>query len=240
MQIKTIIIDDEALAIHELEMMLKSHPAIEVIARCEKATEALDTIKEQKPDLIFLDINMPGMDGFQLLEHLEEVPEVVFVTAYDEFAIRAFEINALDYLLKPVNPERLTEAVTRLEKKMDLRSRQSAPKRLNIEKRIFIKDGERCYFVPLGDIFLLESVGNYVKVYFENKSPLLHKSLTYLENRLPEDIFFRASRQFMFNLHFIKNICPYFNSTLQVELQSGHKIELSQRQSSKFKDITGV
>ena len=240
MNIRTIIIDDEPLAIHELEMMLKPFTGINIIAVCEKAKIAVQKINEHKPDLIFLDINMPGMDGFQLLEHLEDVPEVIFVTAYDEFAIKAFEINALDYLLKPVNPERLSEAIKRLEKKINFGQKADSPKRLDIEKRIFIKDGEQCYFVPLSDIFQIESVGNYVKVFFGDKSPLLHKSLTYMEQRLPAAFFFRGNRQFIFNMNYIKNIYPYFNSTLQVELESGHKIELSQRQSAKFKDITGI
>jgi two-component system, LytTR family, response regulator len=240
MRYKAIIIDDESLAIAELEMMLKPFPEIEIIGKSERAAEAVILVNELNPDLIFLDINMPGMNGFELLEDLEEVPEVIFVTAYDEHAIKAFEINALDYLLKPVNPARLAEALKRLEKKAEKKAGKESSERLSMEKRIFIKDGEKCYFVPVSDIFLLESEGNYVKVHFEDKKPLLHKSLTYMENRLPTDVFFRANRQYMFNMNFVKKIDPYFNSTLLVELQSGHKIDLSQRQSVKFRDITGV
>ncbi len=240
MKRKAIIIDDEYLAISELDLMLKAFPSIEVIHKSEKAKEAVLSVNQLKPDVIFLDINMPGMSGFELLENLEEVPDVIFVTAYDEYAIKAFEINALDYLLKPINPDRLSEAIERMEKRTNQSEEKDANERLSMDKRIFIKDGEKCYFVPLADIFLLESDGNYVKVYFEDKKPMLHKSLTYMENRLPEEVFFRANRQFLFNMNYIKKIDPYFNSTLLVELESGHKIDLSQRQSVKFREITGV
>jgi two-component system, LytTR family, response regulator len=240
MNIRALIIDDEPLAIAELEVMLQGFSQIEIIGKSEKATEALVLCNELKPDLIFLDINMPGMSGFELLENLEEVPEVIFVTAYDEYAIKAFEVNALDYLLKPVNPDRLAEAIKRLEKRIEKEDKKAKEERLTLDKRIFIKDGEKCYFVPIADIFLLESEGNYVKVHFEDKKPLLHKSLTYMENRLPETVFFRANRQYMFNMNFVKKIEPYFNSTLLIELKSGQKIDLSQRQSVKFRDIAGV
>lgn len=240
MTFKSLIIDDEPLAIAELEVLLRSFPQIEVIGKSEQAKEALSLCNENKPDLIFLDINMPGMSGFELLENLDEVPEVIFVTAYDEYAIKAFDINALDYLLKPVNPARLAEAISRLEKRIEKEKKRVSENRISIEKRLFIKDGEKCFFVPVAAIFLLESDGNYVKIHFEDKKALLHKSLTYMENRLPEEIFFRANRQFMFNLNFVKRIEPYFNSTLLIELQSGHKIDLSQRQSVKFRELTGA
>ena len=238
MKIKTILIDDEPLAVAELEHMLKHHDTIEVIATSHEAPDATDKIKRLRPDLIFLDINMPGKTGFDLLSDLDEAPEVIFVTAYDQFAIKAFDVNALDYILKPVNPERLAEAINRTDKKIN-RGR-AASEKLTIQKRIFTKDGEQCFFVPLSEIFLIESVGNYARIHFQDKKPLLHKSLNYLEERLPEEFFFRASRQQMFNVSFVKNIIPYFSSTLQVELQNGIKVDISQRQSVKFKDKMGI
>lgn len=236
---KFYIVDDEFLAIQELETLLKPFPKLEMIGKNDRVQKAIEDINNLKPELIFLDINMPGMDGFELLSKLDEVPEVIFVTAYDEYAIKAFEVNALDYILKPINPERLKDAISKVEKKLKDNA-SSAQDKLGLEKKIFIKDGEKCYFVPVKDIFLIESEGNYVKVYFENKKPLLHKSLTYMESRLPEEIFFRANRQYIINLNFIKNIEPYFNSTLLVEMQNGQKIDLSQRQSVKFRELTGV
>ncbi|MCR9015519.1 LytR/AlgR family response regulator transcription factor [Aquiflexum gelatinilyticum] len=236
---KCFLVDDEILAIKELETMLKVFPELEIVGSSDRAAKAVEMINSLKPDLIFLDINMPGMNGFELLENLEETPNVIFVTAYDEYAIQAFEVNALDYILKPVNPERLRDAINKIQKRTQSEKANESEK-LGIDKKIFIKDGEKCYFVPIRDIYLIESEGNYVKVYFENKKALLHKSLTYMENRLTEEVFFRANRQFILNLNFIKNIEPYFNSTLLVEMKTGQKIDLSQRQSVKFREITGV
>jgi two-component system LytT family response regulator len=164
--------------------------------------------------------NMPGKNGFEFLEELEEVNEVIFVTAYDQFAIKAFEVNALDYLLKPLNPNRLAEAIERF---LSKNQKKDSPEsdRLSSDKKIFEKDGVHCHFMPLTSIFLLESVGNYVRVHYEDQKPLLHKSLSYLESKLPESLFFRGNRQSIFNLNFIKRIEPYFNSTLLIELKSG-------------------
>lgn len=239
MDIKCYLVDDEMLALMELETLLAPFGQIKIIGKSDRASQAIAEINELKPDLIFLDINMPGTNGFELLEALDESPEVIFVTAYDEFALKAFEVNALDYLLKPVNPDRLKDAVSKIMKRIP-ENRNNAQEKLSLDKKIFIKDGEKCFFVPVKDISLIESDGNYVKVHFENKKPLLHKSLTYMENRLPEDVFFRANRQYIINLNYIKNIEPYFNSTLLVEMQGGLKVDLSQRQSVKFREITGV
>jgi two-component system LytT family response regulator len=235
MSIKTILIDDEPLAIMELQAMLKKHTDIDVVATAENAVDAIEKIKEYKADLIFLDINMPGKSGFDLLEELNEVPLVIFVTAYDQYAIKAFDVNALDYILKPVNTDRLTDAIEKIKKQFG--HNKTSESKLTIDKRIFIKDGEQCFFVPLAEITLIESVGNYARIYYQNKKPLLHKSLNYLEEKLPDTHFFRAGRQYIINTHFIKNISPFFNNALQVEMQTGVKVDISQRQSVKFKEI---
>lgn len=238
---RVYLVDDELLALEELKVLLSPFEDLEIIGASDRVDQAIQECNELKPDLIFLDINMPGKDGFGFLESLEEVKEVIFVTAYDQFAIKAFEVNALDYILKPVNPQRLAEAIQRFRAKQST-NLSSSPEdgRLSAEKKIFIKDGEKCHFVQISKIYLLESEGNYVRVHYEKHKPLLHKSLTYLEQKLPEDLFFRANRQYMFNLDFVDQIEPYFNSTLLIILKSGHKIDLSQRQSAKFREITGV
>ncbi len=238
MSIKTILIDDEPLAIMELQAMLKKYIDIEVVATAENAIDAINKINEHKPQLIFLDINMPSKSGFDLLEELDEAPLVIFVTAYDQYAIKAFDVNALDYILKPVNTDRLAEAIEKIKKQIG--QNKSNESKLTIDKRIFIKDGEQCFFVPLAEIFLIESVGNYARIFYQDKKPLLHKSLNYLEEKLPDTHFFRAGRKHIINTHFIKNISPFFNSALQVEMQSGVKIDISQRQSVKFKEIMGI
>lgn len=240
MKKRVYLVDDEMLALQELSVLLKPYEELEIIGMSDRVDQAIKDCNELKPDLIFLDINMPGMDGFAFLENLEEVNQVIFVTAYDQFAIKAFEINALDYLLKPLNPKRLAEAISRFNIKFQSEKEDLESQRLTPEKKIFIKDGERCHFVPVSKIFLLESEGNYVRVFFDKETALLHKSLTYLEQKLPTDLFFRANRQYMFNLDFVDRIEPYFNSTLLIVLKSGHKIDLSQRQSVKFRDLTGV
>jgi two-component system LytT family response regulator len=238
MKIKVALLDDESLAIEELKSMLNVYDFIEIVATFTNPQEALDKLPDMEVNLVFLDIHMPGMSGFDWLQKLDHSPEVIFVTAYDQFALRAFEVNALDYILKPANSERLSEALDRVKKR--LRPDAIEENKLTIEKRIFIKDGEQCFFVPLSEIFLLESVGNYVRVHYQDKKPLLHKSLNYMEERLPDEFFFRANRQHIINVNFIANINPYFNSTLQLELRNGLKIDISQRQSVRFKDKMGV
>ncbi|MBI3219796.1 MAG: response regulator transcription factor [Bacteroidetes bacterium] len=235
--IKTILIDDEPLAITELQSMLNAYSEIDIISVSNDVQDGIQKIQQHNPQLLFLDINMPGKNGFDLLSELGSTPEVIFVTAYDQFAIKAFEVNALDYILKPVNPERLKEAVTKVTRKL---AQVEGEKSLNINKRIFIKDGEQCFFVPIHEIFYIESVGNYVRLHFRDKKAMLHRSLNYLEEKLPEEHFFRTSRQEMINVNFIKNIVPYFSNTLQVEMATGIKIDLSQRQSVKFKDRMGI
>lgn len=241
---RTIIIDDERLAREELKKLLKDYLEIEIIDEAKNPEEAIQKIKEQKPDLIFLDVQMPGMTGFDLLKKLDEIPKVVFVTAYDEFALKAFEVNAFDYLLKPVEPARLDETIQKLNNTDDdFHSVASTPKLdrssrpLSITDKIFIKDGEKCYFVELSQVRLLESDGNYVKVYFDRFRPLILRSLNSLEERLDPTYFFRANRKYIINLNAITFVENWFNGGLQVELSNGEKIEISRRQAIKFKEL---
>jgi len=238
MAIRTLLIDDEHLAIAELTHMLASYSDIAIIGKAQHAEEAIQLIRTEKPDLVFLDINMPEKNGFEMLAELDEAPQVIFVTAYDQYAIKAFEVNALDYLLKPVNKMRLDEAITKVKKQ--LQKQAEATEVLSIQKRIFIKDGEQCFFVPLSEIYLFESAGNYVKVFFEKKKPMLHRSLNYMEERLPESHFFRASRQHIINIEYIKQIVPFHNNTLRVTLHNGAEVDISQRQSVRFRELMGV
>lgn len=240
-KIKSLIIDDEKLARQELRYLLNEFSNIEVVDEAENADDAIAKIDLLKPDLIFLDINMPEKSGFDLLQALEQTPEVIFVTAYDKHAIKAFETNALDYLLKPIRNDRLQEAIQKATEEIETkRNRDKALGLLNAGSSVFIKDGEKCYFVKIGDIFLLESAGNYVKVFFENKKPLLHKSLNLLEEKLPSDLFFRANRQQMINLQYIQNIESYFKGGLSVTLKSGQTIEVSTRQAVRFKELMSL
>lgn len=240
MKIKTLLIDDEALARNELRFMLHEFSQIQIVGEAANADEAMDKVESLKPDLIFLDISMPEKNGFEFLEELTQAPEVIFVTAYDQYAIKAFEANALDYILKPVKPERLQQAIEKATKQIEERRVRSSHSSLTGNSQVFIKDGDKCYFVRISDIFLLESAGNYVKVYFDNKKPLLHKSLNLLEEKLPQDMFFRVNRQQMINLNYIQNIESYFKGGLHVTLKSGHSVEVSTRQAVRFKELMSL
>lgn len=238
MSLKAIIIDDERLARTELKRLLQEHPDINVIDEAANAEEGIDKIELQNPDIVFLDIQMPGKTGFDMLAELEKAPHVIFTTAYDEYALKAFDVNALDYLLKPVEPKRLADAVHKLQdeinKEKDPHSNRGP---LTEADQVFVKDGERCWFVKLSEIRLFESVGNYAKVFFGANKPLILKSLNALEERLDDHIFFRANRKHIINLHWIEKIEPYFNGGLLIELKGGEKIEVSRRQTVKFKEM---
>lgn len=243
--IRAIIIDDERLARNELKKLLLDFPEIEVIAEAANASEGVEKIDSLGPDLIFLDIQMPGKTGFDMLSELERAPNVIFTTAYDEYALKAFEVNALDYLLKPVEPKRLADALQKLqleEDKEPLSDHTISVNRsiLNEHDQVFVKDGERCWFVKLSDIRLFESVGNYAKVYFGPNKPLILKSLNALEERLDEKVFFRANRKHIVNLRLIEKIEPYFNGGLLLEMKGGEKIEVSRRQTVKFKEMMSL
>ncbi len=237
---KALIIDDERLARKELMKLLEEHPSIEVAGEAMNADEAEKMIEELNPDLLFLDIQMPGRTGFQLLESLDTVPMVVFTTAYDEFAIKAFEVNALDYLLKPIQPERLAEAVRKIQDKERMREGRLREGKLGLNDQVFVKDGERCWFVSLSNIRLFESDGNYIKVFFDNNRPMIHKSLNALDEKLDERSFFRASRKHIVNLSWVEGIEPWFNGGLMVRLKGGDKVEVSRRQAAKFKDMMSL
>ena len=237
---RALIIDDERLARKELTKLLEEQPSIEIVGEAMNADEAEQMINDLNPDLLFLDIQMPGRTGFQLLESLESVPLVVFTTAYDEFALKAFEVNALDYLLKPIQAERLSEAIHKIMEKERAKIGRGAGKKLGLEDQVFVKDGERCWFVSLANIRYFESDGNYIKVYFDANRPMIHKSLNALDDRLDERAFFRASRKHIINLSWVEGIEPWFNGGLMVKLRGGDKVEVSRRQAAKFKDMMSL
>ena len=238
---KAIIIDDERLARNELKKLLQEFPDVEVIGEAANANEGIEKIESLNPDLVFLDIQMPGKSGFDMLTQIERAPHVIFVTAYDEYALKAFEVNALDYLMKPVEPKRLADAILKVKQK-DEEEMLSYNNRgmLHENDQVFVKDGERCWFVRLSDVRLFESVGNYAKVFFGTNKPLILKSLNALEERLDDKVFFRANRKHIINLRMIDKIEPYFNGVLLLDLVGGEKIEVSRRQAVKFKEMMSL
>lgn len=239
--LKVILIDDERLARSELKRLLQDFPDVEVVGEAANANEGIEKIESLNPDLIFLDIQMPGKTGFDMLTQLEKAPHVIFVTAYDEYALKAFDVNALDYLMKPVEPQRLAEALVKVQQKEE-EEMLSYNNRgvLSEHDQVFVKDGERCWFVKLSDVRLFESVGNYAKVYFGTNKPLILKSLNALEDRLDPKVFFRANRKHIINTRKIEKIEPYFNGGLLLDLAGGDKIEVSRRQAVKFKEMMSL
>ena len=237
MKIEAVIVEDSRLARNELKELIKKYPEIDLVGEAENVDKGFELIQEKSPKLLFLDINMPEKDGFELLEMLDEVPITVFTTAFDEYAIKSFEYNALDYLLKPVSDKRFAMALDKVKKKLaETSDEKITDKRLSANSQIFIKDGEACWLVKIGEISHFEIVGNYTRVFFGDKTPMLYKSLNQVEEKLPEQDFFRANRQQIVNTNFIDNVVPWFNGKLKLQMKNGQEVEVSRRQSYIFKD----
>jgi len=259
--LRALLVEDEYLARQELRYLLRdAHPEVEIVGEAADADTARRLIRELRPDLLLLDISLPGETGFELLESLDEVPLVVFITAYDQYATRAFQVSALDYVLKPVHPERLAQALGRAAQALSQQlaapagAEAAAPgepgepgepnaatgPRLTPQSQVFLKDGDSCHFVRLADITLFEAVGNYVRVYFGKHSPLLHKSLQQLEDKLPPDLFFRVNRQQILNLTTIEKVHAYYKGGLLLEINGGQRVDVSTRQAVRFKELLSL
>jgi len=233
---RVIIVDDEPPARREMRRLLVEFPWIEIIGEAASAAEAETLIEESRPELMFLDIQMPGASGFDLLSRLEHVPQVVFTTAHDEHAVQAFEVNALDYLLKPIDPRRLAATLDRVQSAAAM----PAAKARSVLEQLFVRDGSRCWFVPLRDVQLLTSEGNCVRLSWGKIKPLLGRSLAAVEQRLDPAQFFRANRRQIINLKFIESIEAGVNGRLHAQLRDGPEIEISRRQARLFKALTSL
>jgi two-component system LytT family response regulator len=245
---RALIIDDERLARSELRRLLSQHPEVEIVGEAQNATEARKAIDDLEPDLLFLDVQMPGESGFELLASLEAVPLVVFTTAYDEYALRAFEVSALDYLVKPIDPKRLAGTVVRLAAAWragsasstgELRTERATPP-LSPHDRVFVTQGERSWLVELGTIRLFESEGSYTRLFFGTEKPLINRSLNQLEARLDHRVFFRANRSQIINLKAVRGIHPWFGGRLMAELEGGQEVTLSRRRARAFRELMSV
>ena len=235
---KALIVDDTRLARQELKTLLASHADIELVGEADDLPSARDAVQRLHPDLLLLDIQLPSGTGFELLEQLDPLPLVIFTTAYDQYAVRAFESNALDYLVKPVAPERLSAALERARARSEQTSNSDEnPGRtpLGPEDTVFLRDGERCWFVPLRDISHVMVDGNYVRVWFQGQRAMLARSLSALEARLDPALFFRANRNTLVNLRHIASIDPWVNDGYQIKLRDGNEIEVSRRQARELR-----
>ena len=234
---KAMIIDDEPLARRELGRLLLEFPWVEIVGEAGQIVEAAEKIETLTPELLFLDIQMPGGSGFDLLARLEHLPQIIFTTAHSEHAVRAFEVNALDYLLKPVEPERLAAALTRIKRAGEAQ----APLAGAPLEQLFVRDGPRCWFIPLREVRLLTADGNYVRLLWGKLQPLLGRPLTLLEQRLDPKHFFRANRSQIINLDFIESVEVGVNGRLHVQLRDGGpEVEISRRQARRFRELTSV
>ncbi|MEM1405951.1 MAG: LytTR family DNA-binding domain-containing protein [Bacteroidota bacterium] len=233
---KALVVDDSRLARNELKRLLKEFDKVEIAGEAANAMEAKEKIENDKPDLVFLDIQMPGKNGFELLEELEYIPEVIFTTAYDEYAIKAFEYNALDYLQKPVQKDRLAGAISKVAEQRERRE-VALEDRMTEHDQVFVKDGEKCWFVTLSKVRLFEVDGNYTKLYFDEEKPMIPRTLNYLESRLDPKTFFRANRQQVINLKWVERIEPWFSGSIKIYMKGGHEVDVSRRQTQRFKDL---
>ncbi|MFB3390172.1 LytR/AlgR family response regulator transcription factor [Flavobacterium sp. LAR06] len=236
-KIKVIIVDDERLSREELKRTLLAYEDFVLIGEAENADDAKDLIETSRPDLIFLDIQMPEKSGFDLLESLDHVPAVLFTTAFNQYAVQAFEVNALDYLMKPIREERFAQAIEKIRNTINLKP---APNSLANNRKIFIKDGEKRFFVQVNEIYLIESLENYTRLYFQGKKALQRRSLRQWEEILDEGIFFRINRTEIVNINYIQEVKRTVGCGLELTLNSGELLKVSNRQAVKFKNSNEI
>ena len=231
---KCLVVEDSRLARKELVQLLHELDSFEFIKEAANGEEAILSMEKFRPDVIFLDIHLPGMTGFDFLESISYIPKVVFTTAYDEYAIKSFDYNAIDYILKPIKKERLKKAISKLE----FHENRLKTDRSNIfVNQVFIREGEKCWFVKIDDIRLVESVGNYSRIHFDNERPMIQRSLSYLEEKLDDHIFFRINRQQIINLNFIDKLDTWFSGKLKITFKTGEELEVSRRRSNRIKQM---
>ena len=199
--------------------------------------EGSSFIEKRGPDLLFLDIQMPEKNGFDLLQAIRSpFPTIIFTTAFDEFAVRAFEVNACDYLLKPISPKRLGDALSRARQASGTDGWEVKDEILHEDDQIFLKDNNRCWVIQVRQIRQLQLEENYTRIYFENESALILRSLAALEKRLPDRLFFRANRTQILNLRCIDSVVPWFNNGLKVMLRGGQEVEIARRPAKLFRE----
>lgn len=236
--LRVLIVDDTRLARQELRTLLADQPDIELLGEADDVPTAQAAIARLRPDLVLLDIQMPSGTGFDVIEGLDSTPLVVFTTAYDQYAVRAFEANALDYLVKPVDATRLAATLQRARSRLPETPWLSAAPRglLGADDQVFLREGERCWFVALREISRIVVDGNYARVWFRNECALLARSLSALEARLDPALFFRANRNTLVNLRAVKAIDLAVNDGFELELKDGSRIEVSRRQSRELRE----
>lgn len=243
---KVIIIDDEFLARSMVKEYLKKHPQLEVVAECGDGFEGLKAIQEHQPDLVFLDIQMPKISGFEMLELVENPPAVIFATAFDEYAIKAFEAHAIDYLLKPFDQERFDKAVSKFLAQNRPVAAENTKELLNdaqlpgSNNRIVVKNGSKIKIIPVQEVLYLEAADDFVKIFTKDGYYLKNKTMSFFESFLPADMFVRSHRSFIVNIQEITRIDPYEKDGHVAVLKNGAKINVSRNGYGKLKGVLGL
>jgi two-component system LytT family response regulator len=240
LMINAVIVEDSELARLELINLLVDYPEIKIIAEAEDVASAVEIISATSPDLVFMDIDLPGGNAFDVLAQLELVPALIFTTAFDKFALDAFEFNTVDYLLKPIKKEHLERALTKFTSKEKNPLTDKSEHLLAANNQFFIKDGERCWLIKVADVRFIEAIGNYSRVYFSTHSPMHYSSLQKIEKRLDPSQFFRINRQQLVNLHYVTLIEPWITGGLKLTLSCGQELEVSRRQATHFKQLMSL
>ncbi len=245
--IRTIIIDDEPLARSIIKEYLQRHPQIELVQECNDGFEGIKAIMQHHPDLIFLDIQMPKINGFEMLELVEQPPAVIFTTAYDEYAIKAFENHAVDYLLKPFNQERFDKAINRWREKRSSNNAEStrplldtASKLPNQSLRIVVKTGSKIKIIPVDDILYLEAADDYVKIHTKEGAFLKNKTMAHFESMLDAHVFVRTHRSYMVHVQRITRIEPNEKESFIALLTTGAQVPVSKTGYTKLKSVLGI
>ncbi len=239
--LRVLIVDDARLARQELRTLLSALPWVQCVGEADDVPAAREAIAALAPDLVLLDVQMPSGTGFDVLDGLERVPSVVFVTAYDTYAVRAFRANALDYLVKPVEAPRLLEALERARHHAALDTEPpTVHGTLGAQDQVFVREGERCWFVSIAEIRRLVVDGNYTRLWFRDQNALLARSLSALEARLPSDLFFRANRNTLVNLRRIRAVTPSIGDGYDLALDDGSEVEVSRRQARELRERMGL
>jgi len=251
--VRAIIVDDERLARQELRRLLHAHEDVEIAGEARNADDAEDMLERYEPDLLFLDIQMPGRSGLEMLEGCPNPPQTILTTAFDRYAVRGFEVNAVDYLLKPIAPERLCEALRRVRERLkplasskNVEARPDSPAsetpcglRSGPLRQVFVRDGDRCWLVRTEEIVLLRSEGNYTRVIFAGNQPLIPRSLAQIEPRLDPMTFFRANRAEIVNLRRVISVTPEADG-YSVALRDGANVSVSRRQAKVLRDLLAL
>lgn len=239
--IHALIVDDEELAQLQVKFLLRNYPRFENVETASSLDEALGKYNSKKPDLIFLDINIQENTGFDLLENLEDAPPVIFSTAHEEHALKAFQVQAFDYILKPIDSARFNKIVQRFIKTFDNSTVTPVEEEDgNPFNRIFLKDGDNAWFIGYEEIQRIESDGSFCRIYHNGKETKIHRSLVQIEAKLPSKHFFRANRQTLVNLNWLSDIRVWFNGKFLLKMKDGSEIQLSRSAAKSLREITSL